>query len=111
MIKKHAKAEIEDLNEKNPLILEVNFDAEKPEVIRVTLGDKEAIIDRNKLWQFVYMIVTPDMAEQIVPTKQEEREVFSKQHYVKVTKDLKIGDEVVVNCRTDVRKEVADAMR
>lgn len=112
MIKKHAKAEIEDIsNPEKKLGLEINFSLDSSGQVKLTLNEEEIVVDMQKLWEFVYTVVTPDLADKIVPVRTEEREVFSKQHYVKVQKDLKVGDTLVVNCQTDVRKEVADAMR
>lgn len=112
MIKKHAKAEILDKSSVDEYVsFEINFDKKFPNTVKISMEGNKAIIDIQKLWEFVYTVVTPDLADKIVPVRTEEREVFSKQHYVKVQKDLKVGDTLVVNCQTDVRKEVADAMR
>jgi hypothetical protein len=111
MNNKPKQAVIEDKNKKNDVVFDVNFDPEQKNLLKISIGSKIALIELQKLWEFVYTIVTPELAEQIIPMKREEREVFTKQHIVKVQKDLKVGDELVVNCHTDVRKEVADAMR
>jgi len=108
---KPIQAIIEDTAKHNDVIFDVNFDEEKKDLIKITIGDKTALIEMNKLWEFVYTIITPELAEKIIPVKKEDRIVYTKQHNVIVQQDLKAGDSLVVNCHTDVKKEVADALK
>lgn len=111
MIKNHAKAEIEDVKGKNPVLFEVNYDKKHKDYIRITIAGVTSVIKRDDLWNFVFVLVETDKQEKMVPVRKQEMEQYVKQHTVELQKDMKKGDIMAVNCMVNVRKEVADAVR
>lgn len=111
MISEHNFAVIKDINDQKEISFEVNFDKKHPEYIRVKIGTDTVKIDRQKLWDFVFAIVKPDMQLQMIPKLKTEMERYYKQHSVELQKDMKKGEKLLVNCEVNVKQEVADAYR
>ena len=111
MIKTKAKAEILDQDGINNLDLEINWDPNRKDLIKVTLANKVSIISKDDLWNFVFSIVQTDKQQQMIPVKKQEMEQYVKQHTVELQKDMKKGEIMAVNCKVNVRQEVADAVR
>lgn len=111
MIKNYAKAEIVDGLNKNNLFLEVNFDENNKDLIKIALGDKVCVIKKDDLWNFVFSIVETDKQRKMIPISKTDFESYKKQHEILLQKDMKKGETVVAHCVVNVRQEVVDAIK
>lgn len=111
MIKTHATAIIEDQEGINNITFDVNFNKDRKDLIKVTLANKVSTIRKDDLWNFVFSIVQTSQQQRMIPVKKEDFTVYNRQHHVKVEKDLKAGDEVIVNCKLDVTQRVEEHLR
>lgn len=111
MIKTKAGCTIEDQDGVNNVDFEVNFDQNRRDLIKITLGNKISLIKKDDLWNFVFTIVKTDQQQQMIPVRKEEMEQYVKQHTVELQRDMKKGEIMAVNCKVNVRQEVADTVR
>jgi len=111
MIKTKAKAMLEDQNSINNIEFEVNYDKDRRDLIRVTLANKISVIKKDDLWNFVFSIVQTSQQQRMMPVLKTEYESYVKQHTVELQKDMKKGEIMAVNCKVNVRAEVAEALR
>lgn len=111
MLKENAQVVMEDLEKKQNVEMEVIFSKEKdvPDKVKVKMGDREAIINKNDLYTFVFAIVEDKQQENLIPSRNVFIKKLKKQHHVKTLKDLKAGEMLVVNCETDIPVEVWNA--
>lgn len=105
MLKDHAKAEIENL------VLEVNFDEEKKDYIKLSIEDKTAIIKYTDLFSFMFFLATKEQQAKMIPVKEELGNQYMKQIHVRLSKDLKAGEEMVVNVPINIPEIIENQIR
>lgn len=110
MIKNQAQAVIEDGLGVNPVTLDVNFDKEQPDCVRITIGDKFSIVKYADLFSFMFQLATKEMQAKMIPVREELGNQYMKQIQVKLTKDLKAGEFMVVNVPINVPQIIEDAI-
>lgn len=111
MIKSKNIADLKDQLGVNNASFEVNYDKKHKDYVKITIGGKVSVINRDDLWHFIFSIVSAEKQQQMVPVKKQEFEQYIKQHTIELQKDMKKGETVVVHCHVNVRKEVADVVR
>lgn len=102
MLISKAKAELKDVKEVNNLIMDVNFNDEDKDCVRISIGDSESIIKYTDLFSFMFMLATKEQQALMMPVKEELGTQYMKQIRVKLKNDMKAGDEVVVNVPINV---------
>lgn len=63
------------------------------------IDGKKSIVPLNDFYSFCLSIFTPEQLEKIIIDTMMEVTEYNKQHKVVVSKDLKAGEEVIVNCK------------
>lgn len=111
MINKKSQAVIEDVVGKNPVTLDVNFDEAHPECVKITLNGKESIVKYTDLFSFLFVLATKEQQAKMIPVKEELGYQYMKQVRVKLSKDLKAGEEMVVNVPINVPKIIEDEIK
>jgi len=86
MLKNPAQAVIEDGLGKNPVTLDVNFDKEQPDCVRITLGDKFSIVKYSDLFAFMFSIATKEAQAKMIPVREELGNQYMKQVSIKANK-------------------------
>ena len=110
MIKNSAQAIIEDGLGKNPVTLDVNFDKEQPDCVRITLGDKFSIVKYSDLFAFMFQLATKEQQAQMIPVREELGNQYMKQVTIKATKDIKEGELVKFHIPINVPQVIEDAI-
>lgn len=111
MINKQNIAILTDTLNNGQVSFEVNWDPNYQDSIRITLGEHQAIIARSQLFEFMFMLATPEQQVDMIPVKKTEMIQYIKQHVVKAEKDIRMGEQIVVNCRVNVPQTIADAIK
>lgn len=109
MIKQNAIAELRDVNER-PLIMEINFnDKYYKDCVRMTFTKtpddievEEFIFKYSELFSFMFTLASPEQQALMMPVSQELGHEYMKQIRIKCKKDMKKGEELVVNVKVHV---------
>ncbi len=110
MIKKNAQAEIKDVRTGNSLLLEVNFDENQKDCVKISFNDQDFIVKYADLFAFMFSLATKEQQAKMVPVREELGNQYMKQIQVKLTKDLKAGEFLVVNVPINVPQVIEDAI-
>lgn len=111
MIENKNKVTLPDAMGVNDVEMEVNWSPLSTDKVKVKIGDKEAVIERQDLFMFMFVIAKPEQQDALTPVRVTKITKYFKQHRVKVGKDLKKGEELVVNCSIDVPTTVEQGLR
>ena len=105
MMKEHNVASAGDLT------LEVNWDeaSRNDRLVKVKLRGEEAIIKYQDLYSFIFLLGSADEQVNILPVTSTLMEKFIRQHSVKVKRDMRAGEYIVVNCQVDVPKRMMES--
>ncbi len=110
MIKNEAEAEIFDVVQGTPIIFKVNSDPLNPDTVRIIINTQEAVISYKDLFSIMFMLATPEKQAKMMPVREELGNQYMKQIHVRLTKDLKAGEEMVVNVPINVPQVIEDAI-
>ena len=99
MIKANKVAEIKEQTGKTSLQFEINFGEKYKDCIKIT-GD--GIVKYSDLFEFMFILGRPEQQARIIPVQQELGNEYMKQIRIKCKKDMKEGEELVVNVRVHV---------
>jgi SET domain-containing protein len=111
MLKNKNTVKLKDLEGKNKVIVDINFRKEDPEVVKITMGDRFAIVSRKELFGVALVLGKPQEYEdllELTPPKEIEVIQHTRAITVKATKDIKEGEEVVFNIQYEVPKRIIE---
>lgn len=111
MYKTKNKATLEGQDKRAGISIDVNFDKKYTDCVRINLGKSRAIIKKSDLFQILFMVSNEQQQEAMIPIKKEAVRPYKKQHMVKLQKDMKAGEELVVNCTVHVPLLVEEALK
>ena len=97
-MKTNLPAEIFEQTGKTPLLFEVEGDC-----IKITV---DGLIKYSDLFEYMFALAKPEMQAKMIPVQQELGNEYMKQIRIKCTKDMKEGEELVVNVRVRVPEVV-----
>jgi len=80
------------------LKIEVNWDdTVKPaQAFRFTLGDVTEIVERQDVYALLFLFGTDEQQELLTPVTKEVFKEVTRHLRIKASKDIKVGDEIVV---------------
>ena len=111
MFKDNNQAMIQDINGKTPLFFDINFDRKDIDCVRISLANgHRRIIKYSDLFGFMFVLATPEQQAKMIPVKQELGYQYMKQIRVKVSKNIKKGEELVVNVPINVPQIIEDSI-
>ena len=99
LTKKNTQAEIKEQTGKKPLLFDINFDSQYKDCVKIT-GD--GVVKYSDLFEFLFVLAKPEAQARMIPVVQELGNEYMKQIRIITTKDMKKGDELVVNVRVRV---------
>jgi hypothetical protein len=111
MLKNNAQAEIYDVETGNPVILDVNFDDNYKDCVRITIGLEETIVKYTDLFSFMFTLATKEQQAKMIPVQQELGHQYMKQISVKLKKDMKEGEMMVVNVPINIPQIIEDEIK
>lgn len=112
MMDGHEKAVYPDMSEhRNDVSMEVNWNQNTGDTVRITIGDKTAVIPYVSLYGFVFMNAEGEALSDLMPVKQTVVRKIRKQHHVIVKRSVVKGDRIVVNCEIDVPIAIVQALK
>ena len=89
----------------------VKFNYEKTTpYIWVSIGSEKKRIKKNDLWMLVFMMSKGKTQDQLIPVWEKEMVQFTRQHYIKATRDIKEGETIQFHCDVNVPKIVVDSL-
>lgn len=65
-------------------------------------GGETIVVSQQELVTLAFVAAKPEFQDYLVKSTTQEVRVYKKQHTVKVQKDLKAGEEMVVNCEVNI---------
>lgn len=116
MINQKAQAEIEDINGKDPLVFEVNFDEEHKDCVKITIktddhGQYERIVKYSDLFSFMFTLGTKEQQAKMIPVREELGTEYMKTLRIRCTKDMKAGEEIVVHTKIHVPTIIEESIK
>lgn len=108
MISGHEKIRIPDINKKNDLVAEVNwnpYDKESNEckLIRLTMpGGKTAVVKREHFQAIVFAMAKSEDQHKLVPEVLTRVKVYETTLGITATKDIRKGEKIVVPVKFDI---------
>jgi len=115
MIENHNKITIPDVNGKNDLTIEVNWSS-VPEIqgckmFKVEINGQYGIIKAEDLFAILFALGSEEVKEKLMPVRSTTITKYYKQHRVVAKKDIKRGEELVVNCSINVPSVVREGFK
>lgn len=80
----------------------------KKDYVVVRIEGKSTKVDKKELWLTIFMIAEPEQQEKLLTVKKTEMTIVPMVHNVKLTKDMKAGEILVVKCRTNLPSSVIE---
>ncbi|RJO60384.1 hypothetical protein C4544_05155 [candidate division WS5 bacterium] len=111
MIDSHQKLEIPSVGGGHPLQLEINWRGDIEDVVRFTINGQTAVIKRQDLFSFMFMTGTPEQQELMTPVRETKIVKHVRQHRVVAKKDIKVGQQLIVNCEVNVPVAVYEGLK
>ncbi len=105
MINTPQKAELPAEKGKNVIIRTAG-----DEFVEITIGNEISLIKRSDLYGLTFVLGDSATQDALMPVRKTQIRKYYKQHTVKVKKDMKIGDEIVVNCQIDVPLTIEEGL-
>lgn len=111
MLKQGAQALIQDVRgQKTPLVFEVNFDDDFKDCVRIDADGQRFIVKYTDLFSFMFTIASKEHQAKMIPIREELGNQYMKQISVKLKKDMKEGEMMVVNVPINVPQVIEDAI-
>ena len=106
----YNEATLYDKNKKNNLICKVNWAPHEISTIKMSIGDKEAIIPIAELVGLLLSIGNEEQRDSLMPVRKTEVRKYIRQHKIMAKKNIKKGEFIVVNCEIDVPLTVTEGL-
>ena len=90
---------------------EVHWNQGTDDTVRITIGDKSAVIPYASLYGFVFINSEGEDMNNLMPVKQTVVKHLRKQHRVTVQRNIKRGEQLVVNCEIDIPVAIIQALK
>ena len=110
MIEGYNEATLYDKNKKNNVVCKVNWAPNEVSTIKMSIGDKEAIIPIAELVGLLLSIGTDEQKDSLMPVRKTEMRKYVRQHRIMAKKNIKKGEFIVVNCEIDVPLTVTEGL-
>ena len=112
MLEGHEKAIYRDMSAaRNDVGFEVHWNQGTDDTVRITIGDKSAVIPYASLYGFVFINSEGEDMNNLMPVKQTVVKHLRKQHRVTVQRNIKRGEQLVVNCEIDIPVAIIQALK
>lgn len=117
MIKTQGQAEIVDVRENaGSILLDVNFDDEFKDCVRIIIENEigqqtSRIVKYTDLFSFMFVLATKEQQAKMIPLQQEKGDEYMRQHHVRLKKDMKEGEELIVNCKIHVPTIIEESIK
>lgn len=111
MFKDGTQAMINDVDGGlSPMFLDIAFDDSHQHrgCIRISVGHERRVIKYSDLFSFMFMLATPEEQALMMPVQQELGHEYLKQIRIKCKRDMKEGEELVVNVKVHVPSVVEE---
>jgi hypothetical protein len=110
MIKNNAQAVIEDVLGGDVVTFDVNFSDEHKDCVKITIAGYSSIVKYTDLFSFMFSIATKEQQAKMMPVREELGHQYMKQIQVKLKKDMKEGEMMVVNVPINVPQIIEDSI-
>lgn len=109
MLKNGAMAQIGDIRKKRyPFTMQVNFDVRYPDCVKITMGMENRVVKYSDLFSFMFTIASKEQQAKMMPVREELGHQYMKQIHVRLKKDMKEGEEMVVNVPINIPQIIED---
>lgn len=111
MITEYNKATLKDLKGKCDVEIEVNFNPELTDYVRISMGNKESVVAVKDLFTLVFSVANAEQQEMLTPVRRTTITKYIKQHTVTAKKTIRPGEKLVVNCEIDIPTTIEDGFK
>ena len=102
MLKSHNFCLLKDNKGDNDVEVEINFDKKQPDVIKMVMGGKTAVINKRELYSMTLLIADEIAQEELMPVNKIDVTQFTRSIRLKAEKDIKKGEEIIANVEIEV---------
>ena len=111
----HNIATLSDKNGRYDIQVEVNKEGEMRDDVEFRIKDAmgewiKSRIAIKDLYGLIFVLVNPEQQQEMMPVRKTEIRYYERQHRVKVKRDIKRGEEVIVNCKISVPLVVEEGL-
>lgn len=110
-IKTNAQAALEDQVNHTNIIFDVNFDEKYKECVQISIAGHKAVLKYSDLFSFMFVLATPEVQRQMIPSTSEEVRAYDRQHRIELQQDMKKGEVVFANCRIHIPTILEEAKK
>lgn len=82
----------------------------KLDTIVIRVGQERKVVKKVDLWAICFTIADPKTQELLMPVRQTEVATFKRIHAIQVTKPMKPGDMIKVQCEISVPQVVEEGL-
>ena len=82
----------------------------KLDTLDFRIGDQKRTVNKVDLWQAWFTIADEKTQDLLMPVRKTEMVAYKRQLYVRCTKDMKAGEEIVVNYEVSIPKVVDEGL-
>lgn len=83
----------------------------KDDFVTVRYAKRSKRIKKTDLYTFCMLIADPETLDKLTPVRKETVEEFTREHRVRVTKDIKEGEYLTVQCKVRVPERVVEGIK
>ena len=102
MLKSHNFCKLTDKEGQNDVEVEINFDKKQPDVVKMVMGGKTAVINKRELYSMTLLIADEIAQEELMPVKKMDVTQFTRSIKLKAEKDIKKGEFIIANVEIEV---------
>jgi len=110
MISEHNKLHLPDQNHKNDVEVEMNYNSKLEGVLKMTIDGKIAHVKIEDLYGLAFVVCDPEQQMNLMPVRQTTIRKVIRQHTVKIGKNLKAGEKIIVNCEYDTPVSIEEGL-
>ena len=113
IIQDYNKATLNDLKNQNNITVEINFSDKEDlaDCVKLTMGDKSALIPIKELHSLVWMVVDANQREEMTPVVQKNIRYVEGYHKIQVKKDIKKGEYIMARYQVPVEERVVQGLK
>jgi hypothetical protein len=115
MITSHNIATLSDKRGRHDIEFEVNPGDKESDLVLISMRDEDghkiqAAVDLKQLYGLIFSLMGPEEQADMMPVRQTTMTTFHRQHRISVKRDIKKGEELVVNCKVDVPTVITEGL-
>lgn len=96
-----------ELGEKGEIHVEID---PKSDMLLFRVGERKILVKKSDMYGATFAMADPETQEKMMPVRRVQMVTYKRVHHVKVTKPLKPGDTVNVQCAINVEQSIHESL-